>query len=81
MTAKALLDRIRSRGGRVYRMTAPPNVLVLTNSEELVHGLEKLGAKVANEYHRERGGTKEWDLWIVGIPVEGEQSIWEAAAR
>jgi hypothetical protein len=89
MTAAELIERITADGGRVLRMKTPPSVFVLTNSAELAHWLFDRGATtftargltLDGSYKRAKGGTDEWDVWIHPIPVLGEATLWEAAAR
>lgn len=81
MTARELIDRIHARGGRTFRMVEPPNVFMLTDDGKLSVGLQRIGGVLFNEYRRARGGTLEYDVWLNRIEVEGEQTIWEAAAR
>lgn len=89
MTAAELVERIRAEGGRVLRMRQPPSVFVLTGDEKLADWLYEHGATAwttrglgtNGSYSRARGGTREWDLWIHPVPVLGDQSIWEVAAR
>ena len=82
--AAELLAEIRERGGRVYRMRAS-RVFCLTGNPEVAAWLLDLGARgystaglTSSEggYLRARGGTREWDLYIDTIPVEGD--LWEA---
>jgi hypothetical protein len=91
MTARQLLNRIRRMGGRIYRMQLVA-VFVLTTDEELAVWLIKLGGKryvpssadpttPAGAYRRAEGGALEWDVYIHTIPVLGETTIHEAAAR
>lgn len=89
-TAPELLDAIREKGGRVYRMREAPVVFCLTTSQECASFLLDMGAKpfrpvhmpepLHGGYERSRGGVREWDLVIHMIETEGEESIWEAAA-
>src|SRR5262245_35697636 len=86
MTAVELVEKIRAEDGRVLRMKVAPSVFVLTSNPELAAWLAKKGAKTAhhcpqNGYPRARDGKREWDLWITGFPVLGEQTIWDAAAK
>lgn len=91
MTARQLLARIRRAGGRVYRFRMV-GVFVLTDDEQLALWLIKLGGKryvpvnsdpttPAGAYRRAPGGRIEWDIYIHAIPVRGEKTIWEAAAK
>lgn len=89
MTAPELLDRIEHDGGRVLRMKQPPSVFVLTNSGDLADWLIARGATLYTvrgltqngSYLRARDGKQEWDLWIHPVPLLGEQTAWEAAAK
>jgi hypothetical protein len=89
MTAKKLIERIEARGGRVICMPTRM-VFCLTTDPELRDGLIKLGGRYySSPTHinteagykrgREPGDSLEWDIWIHTIPVEGEQTIYEAA--
>jgi hypothetical protein len=69
-----------------YRAEA---VYVLTNSEKLKDQLEALGARQfrpekdtypVGSYRRAPGGPPEWDLSIQNVEVEGDKTVWEAAA-
>ena len=93
LTADELIAKIRERGGRVYRAMQPPNVFVLTDDSKLVrklrsldgshpilHGKEPPEIELPDRsYLRVKEGKREWDLYISGIPVAGEKTIWEAA--
>lgn len=89
MNARELIARIQGEGGRVLRMKQSPSVFVLTDNEQLVDWLFDRGAstfrnrdaKQDGSYKRASGGTDEWDVWIHPIPVLGDESLWEAAAR
>lgn len=87
--AAELLDEIRERGGRVYRMRSV-RVCCLTDSVETAQWLLSLGGYAnrpqnwqhlagypVGAYERARDGKVEWDIWIERIPVEGD--LWEAA--
>jgi hypothetical protein len=87
MTAEALIERIKARGGRIFCMETRM-VFVLTTDKELRDGLIKLGGRFHSTnaggglggYKRSRDSDKlEWDIWIHTIPVEGETTIYEAA--
>lgn len=91
MTARQLLARIRKGGGRVYRFRMV-SVCCLTDDEQLALWLIKLGGKryvpqvsdpstPAGSYRRAAGGKVEWDIYIHAIPVLGDKSVWEAAAK
>ena len=89
LTARLLLRRIRQEGGRVFRM---PDTLVfcLTNDPKLAQWLIDIGGKaylpagsepgMAAGYKRASDGKLEWDIYIHTIAVDGELTIWEAAA-
>jgi len=93
LTADELIAKIRERGGRVYRKQEPPAVFVLTTDSNLVRKLRSLDGSAPvlrgtkppeiympdRSYLRTRGGVREWDVHIHGIPVLGEKTIWEAA--
>jgi hypothetical protein len=89
MNARELIARIQGEGGRVLRMKQSPSVFVLTDNEQLVDWLFDRGATTFRDrnvrqdgsYKRASGGSDEWDVWIHPIPVLGDESIWEAAAR
>jgi len=87
MTAEALVERIKARGGRIYTMPSRM-VFVLTQDVELRDGLISLGGRYHSGvglagsagYKRAReGDALEWDIWIHQIPVEGDTSIYTAA--
>src|SRR5262249_59352210 len=89
-TAAQLIKAIRDDGGRVYRTTVPGNVFVLTGDVKLAARLQGLGGRPFNPpgyvpddemggYYRARGGSVEYDIGITPIPVEGDETIWEAA--
>ena len=91
MTAGQLLARVRRKGGRVYRMREFA-VFVLTDDEELARWMISRGGKrftpqnadpstPAGSYRRAPGGKLEWDIYIHAIPVLGQRTVWEAAAR
>jgi len=91
MTARQLLGRIRKAHGRVFRMRMA-SVFVLTSDEQLALWLIKLGGKrytpinadpttPAGSYRRAPDGGIEWDIYIHMIPVIGDTTIWEAAAK
>lgn len=91
LTARQLLARIRKAGGRVHRMRSY-GVFVLTSDEQLAKWLVGLGGKrytplnadpttPAGSYKRAADGRLEWDVYIHMIPVVGETTIWEAAAK
>jgi len=93
-TADELLQELRLRGARVYRMREVL-VFALTNDAKLAEWLEALGGRPylprhaerlfmdlpPGAYRRARGGSAEWDIWIHTIPVRGEETVWEAAGR
>lgn len=81
MTARELVGRIEDQGGRVLRMKVPPSVFVLTDSEALAAWLADRSATSFRSYNRSRGGTHEYDVWIHPIPVLGDETVWEVAAR
>lgn len=89
MTAVELIEHIRAEGGRVLRMRQPPSTFALTANPDLAQWLVDRGAtawtarglKSNGSYLRARGGIEEWDLWLHPIPVLGEQTVWEVAAR
>lgn len=88
MTAEALVERIRARGGRIFCMPTRM-VFCLTQDTVLRDGLIELGGR----YHtyKDVGGEQgyrlsrdmkapvEWDVWVHMIPVDGPTSIYEAA--
>jgi hypothetical protein len=87
VTAEALIERIKGRGGRVFCMPSQM-VFCLTTDPELRDGLLKLGATFNSGvglpgergYRRTRDATTlEWDIWIHPIKVDGETTIYEAA--
>lgn len=87
MTAEKLIERIKARGGRVFTLPSRM-VFCLTTDPVLRDGLAELGARYHSSsagdggpggYPQARGGPLEWDLWIHTIPVEGEQTVYEAA--
>jgi len=64
-------------------------VFVLTNSEKLKDELEKIGGGQlipvgdtypVGAYRRAPGGKPEWDVRIDTVRVEGDKTVWEAAA-
>jgi hypothetical protein len=85
LSAEQLLDRIREKGGRVYRMRRE-RVCVLTGDESLAGWLIGLGGKPYGHGHPqlEHGGyfrspgVAEYDIWINEIRTVGEETIWEA---
>ena len=92
-TAEQLLDEMKRRGARVYRMREVA-VFALTNDPECARWLMKLGARTYTPRHSEGSfdlplgayrrapeGPPEWDMYVHIIPVEGEETIWEAAGR
>jgi hypothetical protein len=87
MTAEALVERIRAKGGRIHCMPSRM-VFVLTSNVELRDGLISLGGRFhsgkglagSHGYKRAReGDALEWDIWIHQIPVEGDTDIYTAA--
>ena len=88
MTAEKLVERIRAKGGRLICLPSRM-VFCLTTDETLREGLIKLGGRYHSSsagdggpggYKPARDSDKlEWDIWIHQIPVEGEQTIYEAA--
>ena len=84
MTAEALIERIKARGGRVHCMPSRM-VFCLTADEVLRDGLIELGGRyhaasgVGGEHGYRMGERLEWDIWIHQIPVEGPTTIYEAA--
>jgi len=92
-TAAQLVKAIRADGGRVYRMREPGRVFVLTEEPRLAAKLLRLGGQsfvpvgMPDGVMDDMGGylpardaeRRQYDIWIQAIPVEGEQSIWEAA--
>jgi hypothetical protein len=92
-TAAALVERIRRAGGRIHRMQEPGGVFVLTEEPRLAAKLLRLGGQsftpvgmpdgVMDDmggYLPGRGAEKrQYDIWIQAIPVEGDETIWEAA--
>ena len=92
-TAQELLDKIRMRDGRVFRMREIC-VFVLTGNEHTAEWLMELGGRSylprglapswetpLGAYRRERDAKPEWDIYIHTIPVAEGESIWEAAGR
>jgi hypothetical protein len=93
LTAEEFLAKLRERGGRVYRMRQLA-VFCLTDSPETAQWLLDLGGvpylprnatpgevTPRGAYRRARRGKVEWDIYIHTIPVQGEETIWEAAGR
>lgn len=88
-TAAELVQQIRDRGARIYRMRVPPQVFCLTGNPEVAAWLRKLGGRPFTppgmgidsdgSYARARG-VREWDVYIHTIPVDDDKTIWEAAA-
>ena len=89
-TAAQLVKAIRDDGGRVHRMLQPGNVFVLTEDRRLAERLQRLGGHPFNPpgyqavdelggYLLARDGVVQYDLGITAIPVEGDETIWEAA--
>ena len=92
-TADQFLQELRHRGGRIFRMREV-FVFTLTNDPDVARWLLELGARPykpfgtdvklegpMGAYTRAKGGRAEWDMYIHTIPVRGEETIWEAAAR
>lgn len=92
-TAAQLLEEMRQRRIRVYRMRERA-VFALTNDPECAKWLLELGAKAYSPQHinpsfdlplgayrRAPEGLPEWDMWIHIIEVAGEETIWEAAGK
>lgn len=92
-TASEFLDQVREREGRVHRMRAV-GVFVLTNNPDTAQWLLDLGgspykpngsipgyAGPMGGYLRAKGGMPEWDIYIHTIPVDGDETIWEAAGK
>ena len=93
-TAEEFLLELRGRGARVYRMPSV-QVFCLTNDPAVAQWLHQLGASSyvptdserslgglpMGAYQRATGGSPEWDFYIHLIPVEGDETIWEAAGR
>lgn len=92
LTAEEFLNEIRHRGGRIIRFRERL-VTVLTNDPECAQWLINKGGATFlprnlvssqtgpwGSYRRAPGGPLEWDIYIHHIPVDGETSIWEAAA-
>jgi hypothetical protein len=84
VTAEALVERIKARGGRVHCMPSRM-VFCLTDDPVLRDGLIELGGRyhstvdIKGEQGYQRGDHPEWDIWIHTIPVEGAVTIYEAA--
>lgn len=92
-SAAALVERIRRAGGRLYRMQEPGRVFVLTEDPRLAAKLLRLGGRsfapagMPTSAIDDMGGylpgngaeQRQYDIWIQAIPVEGDQTIWEAA--
>src|SRR5262245_6725276 len=83
---------ISHRYGRIIRFRERL-VTVLTNDPECAHWLIKQGGATFlprhlepgqtgpfGSYRRSPGGPLEWDIYIHHIPVDGEETIWAAAA-
>jgi hypothetical protein len=92
-TAAQLLEEMRERGCRIYRMRERA-VFVLTNDAECATWLLELGARSYHPkswepsfdmplgaYRKAPEGPPEWDMWIHIIEVKGEETIWEAAGK
>jgi hypothetical protein len=94
-TAEEFLRDLQERGARVYRMREAPFVFCLTGDSEVAAYLHEIGATPylprnaevvvsglpLGAYRRAAGGTVEWDFWLQRVPVEGEETIWDAAGR
>jgi hypothetical protein len=83
LTADALVQKIRADGGRIFQSGS--RSFVLTTNEGLADWLIRVGGKPYEQsegyYLRARGGLKEWDIYIDGIPVAGLENVREAACR
>lgn len=90
--AEGLLLEIEQLGGRIFRMSEPSRVFVVTTEEDLARWLMLLGGKPflpphldpadlapKSAYQRTKG-VWEWDIEIGMVPVSGEITLWEAAA-
>jgi hypothetical protein len=75
LTAAQLLDKIRERGGRPYRM-ADERAFVLTSDEKLAAWLLDIGGR---PYQAKSTAENDYpsDIWIHTIPVTGP-SVWES---
>ncbi len=94
LTAEQLLRQLRARGARIFRMREVA-VFTITSDVEVARWLQELGAVPyqpqgtehafgggpLGAYRRARDGRVEWDFYIHRIPVEGEESVWEAAGK
>ena len=93
-TAEEFLAEIAERGGRIFRMVEPPRVFVLTTDAALAETIKRKGGRPflpkhlrqehllpRDSYERTKGGVEEWDIEIGACPVQGEETIWEAAGE
>src|SRR5262245_4026724 len=87
MTAEKLVERIRARGGRLFCLPSRM-VFCLTTDETLRDGLAELGGRFHSTSAGQggpggcdRGGKLEWDIWCHMIPVDGEETLYEAIRR
>lgn len=93
MTAQTLIRRVLREGGHVFRMRELC-VFVLTENPELATWLLRLGGvpylphnaertpdKPLGAFRNSKNGPPKWDIYIHPIPVLGEQTVWEAAAK
>ena len=96
-TAEEFVLRLQERGARIYRMREAPFVFCLTNEPEVAAYLHEVGAAsymprnaenvVAlsgmplGAYRRAAGGLVEWDFWLQRVPIEGDETIYEAVGR
>jgi hypothetical protein len=77
-TAEEFLTEVRRRGGRIYRM---PHLRVFALADgSLAAWLIEQGAGEFGSYERARG-VREHDIYLHRVPVSGEESIHQAAAR
>lgn len=78
LTARRLVKEIRARGGRLIRFREFA-VAALGKDPELRSWLLSLGAKEFGTYHRERDNpdSREWDIYVHTIAVEGDETVWE----
>jgi len=90
-TARQILQRIRRERGKLYRMQERL-VFCITTSEDLAEWLIGLGGSpflprnmtpdydhVHGAFRDAPGGPWKWDIYINGIPVRGEETIWDLA--
>jgi hypothetical protein len=91
-TADEFLAEVSEQDGRIFRMSEPPRVFIVTTNEKLARTLLWRGAKPflpahldptdlapKSAYRKTTGGAWEWDIEVAGLRgVDG--NLWEAAA-